>query len=595
MSRNLLCSLINISFILLACWFRPYESLLSTRGHPPQIYSISPNIGSSEGGTQLTINGANFAQSGLFTSRAVYIDNELCKEIDYYTTDTQIVCITPKCMNPDCLSSPTWSGSSRVDVDVYLQTVEGILGKSTTFLYTGGSTPSIFKMSHYGRGNVPSFVQGYITTDKIQEINIKIGDNFASLGDPSELNPPSLNAWSWTTKVWYQPSMDMNAGFYNLSMSVQSDQSKGDRANGLARMFPKQKPYPQWDYFYTYNFDSSASGEVYSYCLQPVIESVSPSIGSLVGGTKLTIKGGGFSKDKSQIAVLAGGRPCDVISADHEEIICITRLPEPLSTLNDYIKSVSYDTSTFPYFSKPVVGSSNRNFGSAGWWMKMWNKNNYYSNKMTDNNVQFSLGWKSGSLFSMNYYFEDNTWPSKLGYTAGNNDVIFAADFQTYLIAPCTGLYQFYMTSDDSSNLYGTRLGDNERELMATSYTPPGDYYTNPSSKRSKVVYLARGEKYRLRARLVNTGGPDYIEIGMKIMPNYTSNGVLVDELQSYSKYQQDPYVAKFNLNSSTFLHHHTLKDVQVISLSMQYRYEKQVKALLLSMWHNLNLFTIFI
>src|SRR4051794_35423765 len=76
-----------------------------TQSYPPIIVSVVPSFGSAEGGTRLTISGTNFqSTSSMFSSTVVYINNQQCKVVDYYTNDAQIVCITPKCATANCLA-----------------------------------------------------------------------------------------------------------------------------------------------------------------------------------------------------------------------------------------------------------------------------------------------------------------------------------------------------------------------------------------------------------------------------------------------------------------------------------------------------------
>ncbi|KAH8082105.1 hypothetical protein JL720_8631 [Aureococcus anophagefferens] len=53
-------------------------------------------------------------------------------------------------------------------------------------------------------------------------------------------------------------------------------------------------------------------------------ESVSPALGSLEGGTLVTIAGGGFSDDASLVHVDVAGAPCDVVSSTLVEVVCRT-------------------------------------------------------------------------------------------------------------------------------------------------------------------------------------------------------------------------------------------------------------------------------
>jgi len=122
-------------------------------------------------------------------------------------------------------------------------------------------------------------------------------------------------------------------------------------------------------------------------------------------------------------------------------------------------------------------------------------------------------------------------------------------------------LYYFYCNGDDKIEVYGSTVleGFSRSRLLVTSSWPlwDGNYYpTNAPYPQSIVgVSLNRGDQYLLRARLINTGNNDFIEVPMRIdltgpQPSFTD----------------------------TFLHHHSLKDVQIIKLKMPYAREVQVQ-----------------
>lgn len=123
------------------------------------------------------------------------------------------------------------------------------------------------------------------------------------------------------------------------------------------------------------------------------------------------------------------------------------------------------------------------------------------------------------------------------------------------------GLYYFYCNGDDKIEVYGSTVseGFSNGRLLVTSNWPlwDGNYYpTNAPYPQSIVgVSLNQGDQYLLRARLINTGQNDFIEVPMRIdltgpQPSFTD----------------------------TFLHHHSLKDVQIIKLNMPYAREVQVQ-----------------
>ena len=75
------------------------------------------------------------------------------------------------------------------------------------------------------------------------------------------------------------------------------------------------------------------------------LSTVSPSWGSLGGGTELTLRGDGFSSDLAELVVKVGDVPCRVTHAHAEELVCVT---SPRAATEDpsyslYNRSVSDD------------------------------------------------------------------------------------------------------------------------------------------------------------------------------------------------------------------------------------------------------------
>ncbi len=592
-----------LTLVIVIIWFTsllsPVDAAakLGTRGIPPVISTVTPNFGSVEGGSWITLQGANFLQSGLFTNRFVYIGTDKCVEIQYFTTDTSLTCIVPKCGLPQCLQSPTWTGSISATVSYQVFTSEGLLTASNTFIYHGSWTPAIYKMSKYLRGGALFHVEGATRTPSVEDIDIKIGDNRADVGDPGEFNGDTISMWSNQQRVNYKAPEDMVGGYFNLTMTNQNDQSSGWRGTGTARMFPLQKAFTSWRYPYGYNFDSTMTGKVFSVALLPSIRSISPAVGSIAGGTRVTIKGSGFSKTTTNNIVYIAGRACIALTAEHEEIVCETVAGDAQditnaiylaksSNLSD--KSTTAQDMPVPEFIRDVYGNSTRQSGSPGWWVKMWSYADYYSNRMTDANVDLQFAIK-GDMSNSLYYLVGSDWNTRMGYSSDwYYPHSFVADYVTTLIAPMTGDYTFYVSSDDTSYLYASRItatAKDGRDILGTEtlirtsfYTGAlDDIYTKQEDRRSVTISLLRGEKLRLRCRLINTITADFLKIGLKIAPKYSANGVLSD-LSSTRVIENEKLLPSLaNVTSPLFLQHHSWRDVQIVTLSMKYQYEIQV------------------
>ena len=449
------------------------QCALTTRSQPPFIASISPSLtGSAEGGTELTINGANFAQEGLFSSRAVFIGGQLCKIIDYYSNNDKIVCITPKCVTPTCLSDQDWQGYEDVSLSIYVSTVEGILEGFSTYRYNGGYTPSIYKMQHNTWATSISQIVGKYIVNKLDMISIKIGEQYADLGLGNEINEENIYMWDRSKVLYYRPPTDMTAGFYNFSLTTQSNEiSQGYYSNGIARMYPKQASFLyENNYLYDHNYDVSLSGIKHSITLYPVITSIYPHSGSIIGGTKVTITGHGFSNMKENIFIYIAGRVCDVTGigstggSELTEIIhCITRNIYDISsnttdtsgssinnielysnflyttTNNNTNHNYNNTINTYKFINNTTI-SSNRNYGSAGWWMKLWDSGKYQQNQLTDSTIAISNRLSQALSLSLTDLFS-TSWPLYMNYNSQYSDSRrFAADFSCYFIAPYTGI-----------------------------------------------------------------------------------------------------------------------------------------------------------
>lgn len=68
-------------------------------------------------------------------------------------------------------------------------------------------------------------------------------------------------------------------------------------------------------------------GQVATFTLAPAIHSISPSEGSVEGGTFLTITGRSLSTDYHTSSVLVGGEICEIITATATKIVCQTHKP----------------------------------------------------------------------------------------------------------------------------------------------------------------------------------------------------------------------------------------------------------------------------
>ncbi|MFN9909153.1 MAG: hypothetical protein ACK56F_24040, partial [bacterium] len=86
--------------------------------------------------------------------------------------------------------------------------------------------------------------------------------------------------------------------------------------------------------------------------------------------------------------------------------------------------------------------------------------------------------------------------------------ISFGVETSSIFVAPYTGLYTFYMNSDDSGYLYGRRMDavEAEQQLAYSSSWQALNEYFWYSSQVSKPIRLNRGQRYLLRCRTGSVG-----------------------------------------------------------------------------------------
>ncbi len=413
--------------------------------------------------------------------------------IGHYSTPESLVCITPKCSSQTCLGGNIWSGSTIVDIKLYVSSVEGILTPAIApkFYYYNYWTPAVYSISSSTWGTATTPLRIRSDNVALTSFDVVIADYYHGyLGSDGELNPESLPGNTNELEIFFRPPRDLAGGFYNLSFVVQDDFSHGSSSTGRAILFQNDRyDNTRFDRFYL--FQSTLQGTSYSVCLYPSIESVSPALGSFGGGTILQIIGTGFTSKSSELVVYAGGLPCEVLASTSTTISCRTS-----ETAEDYVSS--------------------RLFGSPGWWMRIWNEAYINNLHPTPDNAQLSFRWTKKFYFSL-YDSYGYSWPTTLNANFPNNNR-YIHDSATVFTAPYTAYYIFYIASDDYAYLYGSSEGiEVEEKLLAynPSYSNEKRYYKNPKQQISSRIPLVKGEKLYLRFRnVVETLSLDYFYLG---------------------------------------------------------------------------------
>ena len=74
---------------------------------------INPKTGGTNGGTRVTISGANFSPQGLWNEVQIFFGDDLCELDRYHSGDNTLICYTPICRTSLCQAGgETFSGNS---------------------------------------------------------------------------------------------------------------------------------------------------------------------------------------------------------------------------------------------------------------------------------------------------------------------------------------------------------------------------------------------------------------------------------------------------------------------------------------------------
>mmetsp|Transcript_45072 Transcript_45072/g.109779 ORF Transcript_45072/g.109779 Transcript_45072/m.109779 type:complete len:280 (-) Transcript_45072:427-1266(-) len=131
---------------------------------------------------------------------------------------------------------------------------------------------------------------------------------FDDVTEESLLWEPAAQNWQINDTFACRVGGPREAGRYNLSVALLGV-SKGDWNQGES-------------FFQDWLHASDHKGVRYHLQYFAHVSSVLPSTSGLLGGARLTVRGGGFSDDPSIVKVNVQGTDCHVISSTLSEIVC---------------------------------------------------------------------------------------------------------------------------------------------------------------------------------------------------------------------------------------------------------------------------------
>lgn len=237
----------------------------------PTVQSISPQAGSMMGGSILTINGDGFSPNP-----DVKVGGAPCQILS--SSYTQIKCQT-------AASSTLQS----FPVVVRVHGMESYCTSSCMFTYSAAKTPRVDSLTPsaiVGDDNI-IHIYGSGLPSKTSDLDIKIGNTSCTVTSSSE--------YSASCRIG-----SVVAGTHDVKIHVATE--------GFAM------------------FEAGASPVIDSLA---ILLSITPTEGSIMGGTELSIKGSGFDPVPGRTTVRIGANFCSIVGVTSSEVICRTSAHDP--------------------------------------------------------------------------------------------------------------------------------------------------------------------------------------------------------------------------------------------------------------------------
>nr|XP_055075552.1 fibrocystin-L-like [Misgurnus anguillicaudatus] len=442
-------------YLLLAVFILLWSSAGAQR-----IIQIINYSGSVNGGTRLTIQGEGFAQASQFSLNAD--DPNVGNSVTLVSQTRSIPCDVDK-FSSHSKQITCYTRAMPEDNYVLWVSVDGVLippsqmcnyywYSSCMFYSRLYYTPTIQSLSPLSglpgtivtmRGQIMTDVYGSSTDRSLNGDNIRFVRAYMG-GMPCELLKPDSSEkyglkLDYKYSRWGYMSCKMTGtyvGHHNLSYILDG---------GYGRSLPDLEL-----------FSVSALNKLAMFQTYAEVTGVSPSEGSVLGGTSLTIQGHYFDKTDLPAVVLVGGEACQIQTLSDEKIVCVTP---------------SYEKTNMTVFP-----------GSRGLKMEMWNKSNPSNLEDVLNYNASMSGYSVQWVDSLSY-----VWPLEM-----NN---FVARFSGFFVPMETDNFYFLIRGQDRCMLYFSKTGlpQDKVRIVDNPYSTYGFYY---SFQKSEVMPLEKGKPY---------------------------------------------------------------------------------------------------
>ncbi|XP_054983665.1 fibrocystin-L [Sorex araneus] len=485
----------------------------------PKVTEIIPKYGSINGATRLTIKGEGFAQANEFNYG---VDNaEMGNSVQLVSSFRSISCDVEKDSSHStqitCYTRamPEDSYTVRVSVDgvpvTENNTCKGhINSHACSFNAKSFRTPTIRSITPLsGTPGTLITIQGRIFTD-VYGSNTALSSNGRNVrvlrvyvgGMPCELLIPQsdhlyglkLDNLSGDMGSMVCKTTGTYIGHHNVSFILDSD---------YGRSFPEKMAY-----------FVSALNKISMFQTYAEVTMISPSKGSLQGGTTLTVSGQFFDQTDFPVRVLIGGQACEILNVTEENIYCKTP-PKP-----DHLRTM------YP--------------GGRGLKLEVWNNSRpAHLEEILEYNEK-TPGY-TGAI-----------WVDSASYIWPMEHDMFVARFSGFFVAPDSDIYRFYIKGDDRYAIYFSHTGVPEDKVKIAYHSSNANNYFSSPTQSSDDIHLQKGKEYYIEILLQEFRLSAFVDVGL-----YQSKNVYTE--QQTEDAVNEEQVVKFQ---STIV-----EEVQVITL----------------------------
>ncbi|KAI8520672.1 Fibrocystin-L [Branchiostoma belcheri] len=445
------------------------------------VKKISPRAGSLEGKTRITISGSGFPDQ--YAGNKVFLINKdgthsvECDVDKQQSTAIAIVC--------DTRPAPEGEYNLRLyENDAPLPDEQHCSADDDLckFEYEDGHTPYISGITPKSGppGTVVDF-RGKIFTSKYQNTaggdadtieRAYVGNAICDLvDDTGELYGIQLDADSNWGNLKCQVKNKF-IGSHNGSFVISGSRGRSQTTKETIQM--------------------SAQSELYGFQTHAEVLGVSPSGGSEGGGTRITIRGRFFNytTGRTPPRVLVGGQPCEVVGTPtFDTIECITpAVPE----------------SPLPAWP-----------GGRGARIEQWNNTNPWS---TDDFALVTNYTSDRAGYWVRPVAEGFWWTEPVMDS-------YVTRTKAFFVPTATGLWQFYVKSDDRSNMYMSPDEDPAKRVRVAYCRQYRPHWTRHAEQRTEKMMLQEGKRYYMEVTHHEGGGGSNVYVAARYFDTDFTSG----------------------------------------------------------------------